>query len=135
VGLAAVANVTDKLVARAQPDGHGARSRLQLAGVSRPARTLTDHRALVVALAVALLGFGIAVPAVAADNTALRVELPGAPMRVHGSDGREHIDYDLVITNEFTSEVTLTSVTARRTGGSPAGRAHREHHRPANVAR
>lgn len=73
-------------------------------------------RRLVVALAFALLGFGIAVPAAAAQNTALRVEIPGAPIRVHGSDGREHIDYDLVITNEFTSEVTLTSVTVRGGG-------------------
>ena len=35
---------------------------------------------------------------------------PGAPQRVHGSDGREHIEYDLVITNPFTAEVTLTSL-------------------------
>jgi hypothetical protein len=37
-------------------------------------------------------------------------------MRVHGSDGREHIDYDLVITNGFTSELTLSSVTVRGGG-------------------
>jgi hypothetical protein len=79
-------------------------------------REMRTGRRLVVALAFALLGFGIAVPAAGADNTALRVEIPGAPMRVHGSDGREHIDYDLVITNEFTSEVTLTSVTVRGGG-------------------
>src|SRR5215218_4083327 len=73
-------------------------------------------RRLVVVLAFALLGFGSAGPAAAAENTALQVEIPGAPMRVHGSDGREHIDYDLVIPNEFTSEVTLTSVIVRAGG-------------------
>jgi Peptidase family M23 len=68
-------------------------------------------RRVIVALAFVLLSLGIAVPAGAADNTALRLEIPAAPKRVHGSDGREHINYDLVITNGFSSEVTLTSVT------------------------
>lgn len=44
----------------------------------------------------------------ASTSTALQVAAVGAPQRVHGSDGREHIDYDLVITNAFTSEVMLT---------------------------
>ena len=73
-------------------------------------------RRLVVAPAFVLIGFGIAVPRAAADTTALRVEIPGAPMHVHGSDGREYIEYDLVISNGFLAEVTLESVTVRGGG-------------------
>ena len=29
---------------------------------------------------------------------------------VHGSDGREHVEYDLVISNAFTVPVKLTSI-------------------------
>ena len=50
--------------------------------------------------------------------TALQVAASGAPQRVHGSDGREHIEYDLVITNAFTAEVTLTSLVVRGEAGS-----------------
>jgi hypothetical protein len=46
----------------------------------------------------------------------LQVAATGAPQRVHGSDGREHIDYDLVITNSFTADVTLTSLVVRGGG-------------------
>jgi murein DD-endopeptidase MepM/ murein hydrolase activator NlpD len=52
----------------------------------------------------------------APTSTALQVAAVGAPQRVHGSDGREHIDYDLVITNAFTAEVTLTSLVVRAGG-------------------
>src|SRR5262245_27421412 len=38
------------------------------------------------------------------------------PRRVHGTDGREHIDYNLVLTNAFTAEVTLTSLVVRAGG-------------------
>lgn len=62
---------------------------------SRREREMRLGRRLVVVLAFALLGFGIAVPPAAADTTALRVEVPGAPKRVHGSDGRQPIEYDL----------------------------------------
>lgn len=48
-------------------------------------------RVLLAAVAFALLSLAGAVPAGAADTSALRVEIPGAPARVHGSDGREHI--------------------------------------------
>ena len=50
--------------------------------------------------------------------TALQVSATGAPQRVHGSDGREHIEYDLVITNSSPAEVTLTSLVVRG-GGRP----------------
>jgi hypothetical protein len=51
--------------------------------------------------------------ALARTTSALRVEVSGAPQRVHGSDGREHLEYDLVITNAFTGEATLRSLQVR----------------------
>jgi Peptidase family M23 len=52
----------------------------------------------------------------ASTSTALQVTAVGPPQRVHGSDGREHIDYTLVITNAFTAEATLTSLVVRGGG-------------------
>jgi murein DD-endopeptidase MepM/ murein hydrolase activator NlpD len=49
----------------------------------------------------------------ARTSSALRVEVSGAPQRVQGSDGREHLEYDLVITNAFTAEATLRSLQVR----------------------
>jgi len=46
----------------------------------------------------------------------LQVAAVSAPQHVHGSDGREHIDYELVITNTFTAEATLTSLVVRGGG-------------------
>jgi hypothetical protein len=51
---------------------------------------------------------------------------------VYGSDGRTHVDYDLVVTNAFTAEATLTSLTVsgdgvqllRLTGGGLAAHTH-----------
>ncbi len=51
-----------------------------------------------------------------AQPTALHVEAPGALQYVHGSDGREHLEYDLIITNVFTAEATLTSLEVRGDG-------------------
>jgi murein DD-endopeptidase MepM/ murein hydrolase activator NlpD len=51
-----------------------------------------------------------------AEPTALQVEAPGTPQYVHGSDGREHLEYDLIITNVFTAEATLTSLEVRGDG-------------------
>jgi hypothetical protein len=64
---------------------------------------------------IAAASLGAADPA-ASNTTALQVRAVGAPQRVHGSDGREHIDYDLVITNSFTAEATLTSLVVRGGG-------------------
>jgi hypothetical protein len=50
--------------------------------------------------------------------TALQVSAAGPPRYVYGSDRREHVDYDLVITNAFTAEVTLTSLTVTSAGGT-----------------
>jgi hypothetical protein len=46
----------------------------------------------------------------AAQPTALLVSATNAPLRVLGSDGLEHLEYDLIISNTFTAPVTLTSV-------------------------
>jgi hypothetical protein len=43
-------------------------------------------------------------------STALVVTAVGPPQHALGTDGREHIDYDLVITNAFTADVTLRSL-------------------------
>ena len=45
------------------------------------------------------------------EVTALHVTTAGPPRYVYGSDGRQHVDYDLVITNAFTAPVTLESLT------------------------
>jgi murein DD-endopeptidase MepM/ murein hydrolase activator NlpD len=52
----------------------------------------------------------------AETSSALRVEVSGAPQRVHGSDGREHIEYDLIVTDVFTADATLTSLEVRGDG-------------------
>ena len=50
------------------------------------------------------------------EVTAIQVTAPGPPRYVFGSDGREHVDYDLVITNAFTAEVTLKSLMVTGAG-------------------
>ena len=45
-----------------------------------------------------------------AQPTALLVSATNAPLRVLGSDGMEHLEYDLIIANPFTAPVTLVSV-------------------------
>ena len=47
------------------------------------------------------------------QSTALAVTATGAPLHVRGSDGREHIEYDLVISNAFTVDATLRSLEVR----------------------
>ena len=49
-------------------------------------------------------------------TTALAVQLATTARAVYTSDGREHIDYDLVITNAFTTPVTLQSIQVRGAG-------------------
>jgi hypothetical protein len=67
-------------------------------------------------LLAAIARASLATADAASSSTALQVAATGAPQHVHGSDGREHIDYDLVITNAFTAEVTLTSLVVRAGG-------------------
>lgn len=50
------------------------------------------------------------------QTTALAVQLATTARAVYGSDGREHIDYDLVITNAFTAPVTLQSIQVSGAG-------------------
>ncbi len=49
------------------------------------------------------------------DVTALQVTTPGPARAVYGSDGREHVEYDVVVTNAFTAPVTLESLTVTGT--------------------
>ena len=42
--------------------------------------------------------------------TPITVSAIGTPLVVAGSDGRQHVDYDLLVTNVFTAPVTLTQV-------------------------
>jgi murein DD-endopeptidase MepM/ murein hydrolase activator NlpD len=64
-------------------------------------------------LAGVYAGWFAGTPSGAQTVAALRVEAAGAPQRVQGSDGREHIEYDLIITNAFTAEATLSSLEVR----------------------
>jgi len=65
---------------------------------------------------VCLLVWLVAAAPAGARTTALRVEATGTPEYVHGSDGREHVEYDLVITNAFTAAATLKSLEVRGDG-------------------
>ena len=49
-------------------------------------------------------------------TSALRVEVSGPPQNVYASDGREHIEYDLMITDAFTATATLRSLEVRAGG-------------------
>jgi hypothetical protein len=52
----------------------------------------------------------VPVPAGARRLTAILVAATNAPLRVRGSDGLDHLEYDLVVTNTFPVPVTLTVV-------------------------
>jgi hypothetical protein len=49
-------------------------------------------------------------PGWTAETTALLATATRAPLRVTGSDGMVHLEYDLVLTNVFTTPVTLTAL-------------------------
>ena len=76
------------------------------------------RRTGVVALAALLALVGVAPaaghaqtePPPVAQPTALLVSAIGAPLRVPGSDGMTHVEYDLLVANVFTAPVTLTAV-------------------------
>lgn len=53
----------------------------------------------------------------AAERTALAVTASGPPVPVTGSDGREHIEYDLILTNALDVPVTLRSIDVLNEGG------------------
>ena len=52
----------------------------------------------------------VAPPGVTARTTALLVTAIHDPLRVTGSDGMVHLEYDLVLTNVFTAPVTITAI-------------------------
>src|SRR5215212_2950179 len=52
----------------------------------------------------------VAPPGVTARTTALLVSAIPDPLRVTGSDGMVHLEYDLVLTNVFTAPVTITAI-------------------------
>lgn len=53
----------------------------------------------------------------ASQSTAIAVLAINKPLRVLGSDGKEHLEYDLVFTNVFPSPVTLTSIEVTTVDG------------------
>src|SRR4051812_8775100 len=52
----------------------------------------------------------VAPPGVTARTTALLVTAIHDPLRVTGSDGMMHLEYDLMLTNVFTTPVTITAI-------------------------
>jgi hypothetical protein len=52
----------------------------------------------------------VAPPGVTARTTALLVSAIHDPLRVTGSDGMVHLEFDLVLTNVFTAPVTITAI-------------------------
>ena len=55
-------------------------------------------------------------------GTAIFVTSINQPHAVHGDDGREHVEYDLLVTSAFVSPVTLTSIDISGPGGAVIGR-------------
>jgi hypothetical protein len=72
--------------------------------------------AFLAVLAVIAAGM-VAAPPAGADTTALVVRQSGPALAAPASDGRVHVDYDLVLTNSFYAPVTLTSVEVLVPGG------------------
>jgi murein DD-endopeptidase MepM/ murein hydrolase activator NlpD len=64
------------------------------------------------AVPVLLLVLGT-IPAAAKTTTALHVAASNPPEAVFGSDGREHVEYDLVLTNAFSGDAALGVVSVR----------------------
>jgi Peptidase family M23 len=80
----------------------------------------------VLALAFSLLLTGAATadagevqaPPAGPQTTALLVASTNAPLRVLGSDGLQHVEYDLVFTNVFFAPITLTAIEVAGPDGS-----------------
>jgi hypothetical protein len=75
-------------------------------------------RQFVIASVVAVVGLGGVVAGTASPAGAspaprvgaVAVTASGPAMRVFGSDGKEHLEYDLIFTSVFSSPVTVTSI-------------------------
>ncbi|HSP99709.1 MAG TPA: M23 family metallopeptidase [Candidatus Dormibacteraeota bacterium] len=52
-------------------------------------------------------------------TTAVLVASTNAPLRVLGSDGQEHLEYDLILTNVLTAPATLTAIDVLGPDGAP----------------
>jgi hypothetical protein len=59
---------------------------------------------------------GLRTPGDHAETTAIVVQAVGSPRFIVGDDGRTHIEYDLVVTNGLSPDVTLRSLTVRARG-------------------
>lgn len=81
-------------------------------------RTGTKGLGLVVValVAVSLVWLHSGARSAARTTSALRVEPSGPAQRVQGSDGRQHIEYDLVVSDAFTAPATLRSLEVRAAG-------------------
>ncbi len=88
--------------------------------------------ALTVSLAIALLAAlpialpaaaqatpGAGAPVMSQQPTVILVSAIGPAMRVPGSDGLDHIEYNLLITNAISSPVILTTIEAATPEGEP----------------
>ena len=53
------------------------------------------------------------------ELTAIVVSAIGGPIGVPGSDGLQHIEYDLVVTNVFSSPVLLSTIEVLTLDGNP----------------
>ena len=70
----------------------------------------------VLPLAAVIAGWLISGEPAASRPAVLAVSASGSPQSVHGADGREHIEYDLLVTNSFSTEVAPTSLVVRGGG-------------------
>jgi hypothetical protein len=61
----------------------------------------------------------VASPTAGVRSTAIVVSATNDPLRVSGSDGVDHLEYDLLVTNGFTAPVTLTSIAVIGPDGEP----------------
>ncbi len=60
---------------------------------------------------IAAASASIPTPPASVPPTAIVVTSTSMPLRLAGSDGLVHLEYDLIVTNAFTAPVTLTSIT------------------------
>jgi hypothetical protein len=78
---------------------------------------------LLLLLALLCLAPAAAVPAetgaLAIPSTALLVTPMNEARVVRGDDGKDHVEYDLLVTNAFGAPVTLTAIDVIRTDGTP----------------
>jgi len=56
-------------------------------------------------------------PTAVETTTAIVVSATNDPLRVSGSDGLDHLEYDLVVTNGFAAPVTLTAIAVAAPSG------------------